>query len=195
MDVRIGTTLDDRPAGFDTNSTRPLLLVADVGRGKTTIARYLTRWWLANTARHAHVYAQGPTEWSDLLEDPQHPDELQQPVGRACRRGTCLVVVDDIDPTEDDWLTLLPLGTARVILTSYGGNSLIGRPFLEGDVTCMGLIRSEHPDTVEAAALDGQGRLDWPADTVAVIPDHRGPIDRPCHRWQTPARRQMAVSR
>lgn len=195
MDVRIGTTLDDRPAGFDTNSTRPLLLVADVGRGKTTIARYLTRWWLANTARHAHVYAQGPTEWSDLLEGPQHPDELQQPVGRACRRGTCLVVVDDIDPTEDDWLTLLPLGTARVILTSYGGNSLIGRPFLEGDITCMGLIRPEHPDAVEAAALEGQGRLDWAADTVAVIPDPRGAMDRPCHRWQAPAGSRMAVSR
>ena len=42
MDVRIGTTLDGRPAGFDTHSTRPLLLVGDVGRGKTTILRFLT---------------------------------------------------------------------------------------------------------------------------------------------------------
>lgn len=195
MDVRIGTTQDGRAAGFDTNSTRPLLLVGDFGRGKTTIARYLTRWWLASTSRHAHVYSATPGEWVDLLDDPQYPDDLRQPVGRSCRRGTCLVVVDDIDHQDDDWLTLLPLDTGRVILTSYGGNSLIGRPFLDGDVNCLGLIRVPHPDTMEVAALEGQGRLDWPIDTTAVRPDLRGPMDRPCHRWQAPARSRMAVSR
>ncbi len=61
MDVGIGTTLDGQAAGFDTSSARPLLLVGDVGREKTTTARYLTRWWLANTRRHAHVYAQAPS--------------------------------------------------------------------------------------------------------------------------------------
>lgn len=195
MDVRIGTTLDGQSAGFDTSSARALLVVGDVGRGKTTIARYLTRWWLANTSRHAHVYAQAPTEWSDLVCDPDYPDELLRPLGRDCRRGTCLVVVDDIDLKGDDWLDLLPLGSARVILTSYGGNSLIGRPILDTEVSCVGLIRPEHADAVESAALVGQGRLDWPIDTVAVIPDQRGPMDRPCHRWQAPARGRMAVSR
>jgi len=195
MDVRIGTTVDGQPAGFDTNSTRPLLLIGDVGRGKTTLARYLTRWWLADTGRHAHVFAQGPTEWSDLVEAPECPDNLTRPLGGACRRGTCLVVVDDIDLKDDDWLNLLPLGTARVILTSYGGNRLIERPLLEGDITCVGLIRPEHADAVETAALDGQGRLDWPLDTVPVVPDARGPMDRPCHRWQAPDGGAMAVSR
>ena len=67
MDVRIGTTVDGQAAGFDTSSARPLLLVGDVGRGKTTTARYLTRWWLANTRRHARgrgIAARHPQTWS-----------------------------------------------------------------------------------------------------------------------------------
>ena len=198
MDVRIGTTLDGRAAGFDTSSARPLLLVGDVGRGKTTTARYLSRWWLADTRRHAHVYSQAPSEWADLRCRPEHPaqlDQVDQPVGRECRPGTCLVVVDDMDLLDDDRLALLPLGTGRTILTSHGGNSLTGRTLLDGDITCLGLVRPDHADPAEAAVLDGQGRLDWPSDTVAVIPDQRGPMDFPCHRWQAPAGSWMAVAR
>jgi hypothetical protein len=187
MEVRIGTTVDGRPAGFDTSSTRVLLLVGDVGRGKTTIVRYLTRWWLANTVRHAHVFAQAPSEWADLRCDRQHPDSIEQPVGRGCRPGTCLVVVDGLDLTGDDRLALLPLGSARTVLTSHGGNSLAGRPLFDSDLTCLGLVRPEPADPAEAAVLDGQGRLDWPMGTVAVVPDQRGQMDFPCHRWHTPA--------
>jgi hypothetical protein len=196
MDVRIGTTLDGQAAGFDTSSARPLLLVGDVGRGKTTTARYLTRWWLANTRRHAHVYAaHAPFEWADLACTPKHPDQLEQPVGADCRPGTCLVVVDDMDLLDDDHLALLPVGTGRTILTSHGGNSLTGRTLLDSDITSLGLIRPEHADPAETAVLDGQGRLDWPIDTVAVIADPRGPMDFPCHRWQAPAGSWMAAAR
>lgn len=187
MDVRIGTTLDGQAAGFDTSSTRPLLLVGDVGRGKTTIARYLARWWLANTARHAHVYARSTSEWADLRCERQHPDFLKQPIGRDCRAGTCLVVVDDLDLTSEDRLALLPSGAARTILTSYGGNSLASRTIFATGVTCLGLVRPDPADPTEAAVLEGQGRLDWPMGTVAVVPDERGPMDFPCHRWQAPA--------
>ena len=46
-----------------------------------------------------------------------------------------------------------------------------------------------------AAVLNGQGRLDWPIGTVAVIPDQRGPMDFPCHRWEAPAGRWAAATR
>jgi len=195
MDVRIGATLDGHPAGFDTHSSRPLLLVGDVGRGKTTTARYLARWWLASTRRHVHVYAQTPSEWADLRCEPQHPDQLIDPVGSDCRPGTCLVVVDDTDLVDDEQLALLPWTTARVILTSHGGVVVADRPLLEADIDCMALVRPDPTDLAEVAVLDGQGRLDWPIDTVAVIPDTRGSIDFPCHRWQAPASAWTAAAR
>lgn len=202
MDVRIGITLEGRAIGFDTRGTDPLVLVADVGRGKTTTARYLTRWWLASTARHAHVYAQAVGEWAGLRGEPEHPDRIEHAVGRGCRPGSCLVVVDGLDSIDDDRLSLLPLGTSPTILTSYGGNGLSERTLLGTDLCCLGLVRpaSEDParpdptDPFEAAVLLGQGRLDWPINTVAVIPDRRGPMDHPCHRWEAPAGRWTAAA-
>ncbi|UUZ59556.1 hypothetical protein [Nocardioides sp. B-3] len=195
MDVRIGTTPDGQATGFDTRGACPLLLVSDVGRGKTTTARYLTRWWLANITRHAHVYAHAPSEWADLPDLPEHPDQLEEVIGRGCRPGTCLVVVDDIDSFDDDRVSLLPVGTRPTILTSRGGNSIADRMLIGTDVRCPGPVRPAHADPVEAAVLNGQGRSDWPIGTIAVIPDQRGPMDFPCHRWEAPAGRWMAVRR
>ena len=186
MEVPIGITVEGKLAGFDTASPRPLLLVGDVGRGKTTIARYLTRWWLANTVRHAHVFAQARSEWADLPCERHHSDFLARPVGRDCCPGTCLVVVDDLDQSTADRLGLLPVGVTSMILTFHGGNNLPGRRLFDSNPTCLGLVRSEPTDAAEAAVLDGQGRLDWPMGTVAVVPDQRGQIDLPCHRWHTP---------
>jgi len=176
-------------------SACPLLLVGDVGRGKTTTARYLARWWLANTSRHVHVCAQAPSEWADLPVLPEHPDQLEQAIGRSCLPGTCLVVVDDIDVLDDDRLSWLLRRASSTILTSHGGNSLVGRTLLGTDLLCLGLVRPALADSAEVAVLDGQGRLDWPIGTIAVIPDQRGPMDFPCHRWEAPADRCRAATR
>jgi hypothetical protein len=195
MDVRIGTTLDGRAAGFDTSNSWPLMLVGDAGCGKTTTARYLTRWWLANTRRHAHLYTQAPSEWSDLQCNIEHPDQLAQTLGQACGPDACLVVVDDIDLLCNDQLALVTLRQGRTILTSNGAYSLTGRTPLGSNIYFLGLVRPDQASPAEAAVLDGQGRLDWPADTVAVIPDQRGPLDIPRHRWQPPAAGWAAVAR
>lgn len=206
MDVRIGITGAGEAVRFNTSAGPPLLLIGDFGRGKTTIARYLTRWWLANTRRHAHVYAETPSEWADLRCIPARPGELEAPNAAGCRPETCLVVVDDIDLVDDDRLVPVVAGGSRVVLTGHGGNRLIGRPVLERSLACLGLVRTDYQarvsgevatcgrDALETAALSGQGRLDWPSGTIAVIPDQRGPQDFPCHRWQTPTPDPMAVA-
>ncbi len=124
MDVRIGTTPDGLAAGFDTSSGDSLLLVGDYGRGKTTVARYLTRWWLANTSRHVHVYAHNPGEWADLSRDALEPDKLQRPIGRDCQPGKCLVVVDDNGKVA--WL-VDPAITGRLTNKDDGENSRVRR--------------------------------------------------------------------
>lgn len=205
MDVRIGINGAGEAVSFDTTSAGPpLLLVGDIGRGKTTIARYLTRWWLASTRRHAHVYAETPSEWADLSCTTAHPSELEAPTADGCRPETCLVVVDDIDMVDDDRLVPVLSGGFRVVLTGHGGNRLIGRTFLERSPACLGLVRADYRArtsgqvasyervALETAALSGQGRLDWPSGTIAVIPDQRGTQDFPSHRWQITA--PMAVA-
>lgn len=186
MDVRIGTTSEGKPAGFDTHSLRPLLLVGDVGRGKTTIARYLTRWWIADTSRHAHVFARAPREWVDLPIEPGHPNLRQHARGGHCRPTTCLVVVDDLDVVDDERLNRMHGAPSRMILTGYG-DCTTGRPLLAAGTQCLGLVRPLHPNAVDIAVMNGQGRLDWPTDILPVIPDPRGPMDFPCHRWTLPA--------
>lgn len=185
MEVRIGTTLDGQPAVLNTSSVRPQLLVGDVGRGKTTVARYLVRWWLADTTRHVHVFAACPGEWADLRCRRDALEDLEAPVGRDCRAGSCLVVVDDLHRAARPAVGFLPLGVAPVVLTSYGSaQGQLGQlAFLDGGYTSIGLVQRQPSTGGEAAVLEGQGRLDWPAGTVAVIPDQRGPLDFPCHRW------------
>jgi hypothetical protein len=183
MDVRIGTALNGEAVGLDTSSTRPLLLVGDAGRGKTTIARYLARWWLANTARHAHLLASSPSEWADLRCESLALDDIEEQTDLNCDTGSCLVVVDDLDLVTNG-LTSLQLKSRRAILTSRCGYGLDVETVLTSAVTCLGLVRQSRVDLADAAVLDGQTRLDWPAGTVPVLPDPRGQMDFPQHRWQ-----------
>lgn len=196
MDVPIGTTLDGQAVGFDTRGCRTLLLVGDSGRGKTTIARYLTRWWLADTNRHAHVYAPAVHEWADLTVTREPFDRHLGTKGRCCP-ASCLVVVDDFDACgrfDAEWLPTQPT-TSHTVITAVGGATLDSTTELGTDVVCLGLVRLTLPNTVETAVLEGQGRLDWPPTAAVVIPDQRGPIDFPCHRWAARATEWTDASR
>lgn len=183
VELRIGTTLAGRPAGFDTTTTQPLVLLGDPGRGKTTAARFITRWWLADTTRHAHVYAARPTEWDDLrcfLGDIHHPYE---PGVGPCAQGSCLVVLDQVDPHPGCTGPAM-LGLTPAVVTTCGGD-LDGPRELPGDFAALGLLPRTTPAGSDLDVCAGQGRLDWPPHTVAIVPDQRGPLDFPCHRWRT----------
>lgn len=184
MDLRIGATLDGQVAGFDTRNPDPLLLFGDPGRGKTTIARYLTRWWLADIRRHAHLLASARHEWADLdvLNAPIHQ---ARPATGECRPATCLVVIDDLERADDALSAYWEVGS-RIVITAHSINELSDRASaIAPDLHCLGLIRPAQPSTVECAVLDGQSRLDWLTSTLVVVPDQRGPIDFPRHRWAT----------
>jgi DNA polymerase III delta prime subunit len=181
MKARIGVTVDGQVVGFHSESGKPLLVVGDTGCGKTTTARYLTRWWLASTPRHAHVYAQAPAQWADLSCGAERLDHFLGSVSDACDQQSCLVVVDDVELLGDDRLAPL-LGMSRVILTSHR-SSVARRTILRG-FDCVGLLPVDYGDSGGSRLSGGKRRMEWPIGTIGVIPDQRGPIDFPCHRWQ-----------
>ena len=220
MKLTLGTTLDGQAIDYDPSQAGLLVLFGDPGRGKTTLARFITRWWTADPARHAHLFTTATEEWADHHRSdrgsPAHrrasaeiriQRSQEQPEG--CRPETCLVVIDDIPA---DVLESLPRlkhlrqSTSTWVVTSTGQADIpASRPqdVAATNIVRLGLLPHEagalsdrRPRVRRAAASDGlQGRLDWPPDTVPFIPSFRGPVDFPCHHWQQDPISEIATLR
>ena len=66
--MRLGRSLEGEIIRIDTTRPQTTLLLGDPGIGKTTLCRYVVRWWLARTAEHVVVSAARRAEWADLSE-------------------------------------------------------------------------------------------------------------------------------
>jgi energy-coupling factor transporter ATP-binding protein EcfA2 len=185
VEWRVGITVEGRSATLTASQGATLVLLGDAGRGKTTTARHLTRRWLADTARHAHLDARSPTEWADLISDGrvicQRGDWNRSECD--CTADTCLWVVDDLVDHLKAALAPLQARSAPAILTSRSAVGLAG--WAQSRWTWFGLLRPELADATDLAVWQGQRRLDWPSCTTPVIADDWAPLDRAPHRWQT----------
>jgi hypothetical protein len=203
MHVKLGTTLDGQTAHLDTSTPSLTLLLADPGNGKTTLARYLTRWWLARSDTTVTVYALRPHEWTDLAEhDALHLRSLEDGMSPAHSPGsglpgpgspTHLTVLDGVDTPGLGPILGLPDPRDLVIATAV--SAWLGADLVEAThqapVLRWGLLpASATEDHVRATTEPThtntdprQSRLDWGAETLPLWPTRRGPRDHPCHRW------------
>ena len=186
MKVRIGRTPDGTPVSLDTATTSVLVLVGDPARGKTTLARYVARWWIADPVRAARAFADQPHQYADLAI-------RAQPLGDVTTAEVAvdvrhLTIIDGADNVAIETVLAHANGSGLTIVTSFGPSA---RAFDGTGHPCLGLLAREprigrrwqtaggHRETDSV-----QGRLDWPIDVVAVVPDPRGERDFPVHRWQ-----------
>lgn len=177
MELRLGASMLGETVSFDSSTPQTFLVLGDAGAGKTTLARYVTRWWLADTARHAHVFASMPWEWSGIRAPI---NDLKGPwlVAATCRPNLCLTVLDGLAHVNTNVLNLTHRGLTRVLVTATAAGDL------GPEVTSVGLIPAGASNSVDLSVMGGQSRLDWPPDTVPLIPVERGSQDLPRHRWQ-----------
>lgn len=180
MHLQIGTGLDGRHVGLDLNAATMLVIVGDPSTGKTTTARYITRWWLADTRRRAQVFATRPHEWTDLQVDVFDRNVLD--ASSTPNDDSVLVVIDDADGVAAPTVHALRR-RGPLVATSYGPGAIaLG----DTPTDCQGLL----PTYLAADVDPAQGRLDWPDQIVPVFPGLHGGRDTPCHRWHvTPDRR------
>lgn len=188
MRVRIGTALDGSPVSVDTASMSVLVLVGDPARGKTTLARHLVRWWIADPLRTGRVFAEQPHQYADLPLEVHHLERAVSAAPAADARQ--MTVIDGADALRVPSVLALTNAPGPTIITSYG---TAARGLDDtGHHPCLGLLTREllREPTSRWSPVPGdapgaaQGRLDWPGDVVPVVPDRRGEHDFPRHRWQ-----------
>ncbi len=194
MKVSIGHGMDGSPVHVQTTTDRVVVLLSDPGQGKTTLARYLTRWWIADPRRTARIFATRPHEYTDLMTVRSVVVLPLVDVDRA------LVAPSSRELTVIDTVDTVPVPTARLVahrqvraddLTIVTSSGHVARELEPDGCRRLGLVTRPpggRPLTAAPRRSDGwdglQGRLDWPSDVEAVVPDIRGARDLPVHRWQ-----------
>jgi hypothetical protein len=197
MHVQLGTTLDGDPVHLDTSRPSVTLLLADPGHGKTTLVRFLTRWWLARGETTVTVHARRPDEWADLSEERRLAlrdleDAVDSDPPQESSHPTHLTLIDGVDAPGLGRIPGAPQPNQLVIATATSdwlGAHLAAAAPSRCLVHRWGLLPltspSERGPSPELAswADHWQGRLDWGPHTRPIWPRRRGPRDFPCHRW------------
>ena len=112
MKLPIGRALDGASVVVDTAVDATVTVVGDPGTGKTTLARYVLRWWIA---RGGHRYAVVPSrahEYADVLVAVDYTQPL---ANRGASSSTCssLLVIDDGDEIDPERLRAVAPRSSR----------------------------------------------------------------------------------